>query len=490
MRNDLVMCSDGNAYIALQDNTSGMYPPENPNYWTRFVARGAEGPQGEKGETGEQGPVGKQGSQGEQGPQGERGEKGEQGERGEVGLQGVDSNTGQFVAVMPNYSQRSTLFNSAIPVADLARGTWAAQAAVGSITMLGNGFVLVSVMGTTSQANNHNGLAVYVNGAAVDTSPIWANPTGTVAIRQRMNSPLYPVRAGDTVGVGTWVDANRTGSVTIQVLFFPMQTVATQGPVGPIGPQGERGEQGLQGPRGEQGIQGETGPAGPPLDLRPRGIWNAGTQYARNDIVSFFNSATGTQNTYWATTDVPLGASPAAADYWQLLVMQGEQGLPGAPGPANTLAIGTVSTGGAGSNASAAITGTSPNQTLNLTIPQGQQGSPGPANTLTIGTVSTGGAGTQASATITGTSPNQTLNLTIPRGDTGSAGSIVGLAPLESPNFSGNPTAPLRAVPPEMWPSHHGTRLRVPNASSNSQQLATEGYVLRVLQTLNLIVFC
>lgn len=41
---------------------------------------------------------------------------------------------------------------------------------------------------------------------------------------------------------------------------------------------------------------------------------------------------------------------------------------------------------------------------------------PGPANTLTIGTVT---SGSTASATITGTSPSQTLDLVLPKGDTG-----------------------------------------------------------------------
>lgn len=49
----------------------------------------------------------------------------------------------------------------------------------------------------------------------------------------------------------------------------------------------------------------------------------------------------------------------------------------------------------------------------------GPAGPPGPVNTLNIGTVSTG---TTASATITGTSPNQTLNLVLPSGS-GSGGS-------------------------------------------------------------------
>jgi hypothetical protein len=51
--------------------------------------------------------------------------------------------------------------------------------------------------------------------------------------------------------------------------------------------------------------------------------------------------------------------------------------------------------------------------------PQGETGATGPANSLAIGAVTTGAAGTTASATITGTAPTQTLSLTIPRGDTG-----------------------------------------------------------------------
>lgn len=112
----------------------------------------------------------------------------------------------------------------------------------------------------------------------------------------------------------------------------------------------------------------------------------------------------------------------------------GDRGPVGDTGPANTLAIGTVTTGAAGSSASATITGSAPSQTLNLTIPrgdvgeqgiqgiQGATGNTGPANSLSIGTVTTGEAGSSASANITGTAPTQTLDLTIPRGDTGNTG--------------------------------------------------------------------
>lgn len=52
---------------------------------------------------------------------------------------------------------------------------------------------------------------------------------------------------------------------------------------------------------------------------------------------------------------------------------EGPSGPPGPPGPANTLTIGTVTEG----PANASITGTAPNQTLNLTLPPGPQGPQG-----------------------------------------------------------------------------------------------------------------
>jgi hypothetical protein len=53
------------------------------------------------------------------------------------------------------------------------------------------------------------------------------------------------------------------------------------------------------------------------------------------------------------------------------------------------------------------------------TGPTGASGTDAETPTITIGTVTTGEPGTQASASITGTAPNFTLNLTIPQGPTG-----------------------------------------------------------------------
>ena len=59
--------------------------------------------------------------------------------------------------------------------------------------------------------------------------------------------------------------------------------------------------------------------------------------------------------------------------------------------------------------------------TAGETGPTGPTGPTGATPNLTIGNVTTGNPGTQASATITGTSPNFVLNLTIPAGPTGPA---------------------------------------------------------------------
>ena len=105
----------------------------------------------------------------------------------------------------------------------------------------------------------------------------------------------------------------------------------------------------------------------------------------------------------------------------------GSTGATGATGPANTLSIGTVTEGAA----AATITGTAPNQTLNLVVPKGNTGATGstgpagPANSLSIGTVTEGAA----AATITGTAPTQTLNLVVPKGNTGNTGATGGTGP-------------------------------------------------------------
>ena len=81
---------------------------------------------------------------------------------------------------------------------------------------------------------------------------------------------------------------------------------------------------------------------------------------AGSQATAIYNKATGA-----LTLGIPMGA-------------QGAPGAPGANGPANTLKIGTVTSGAV---ASATITGTAPNQTLNLVLKQGDKGDNAPTIT-------------------------------------------------------------------------------------------------------------
>ncbi|MGU3668021.1 hypothetical protein ACLBX9_27860 [Methylobacterium sp. A49B] len=69
-----------------------------------------------------------------------------------------------------------------------------------------------------------------------------------------------------------------------------------------------------------------------------------------------------------------------------------------------------------------------PIETFGDVIPMG--GPAGPANVLTLGPVQTGSPGSQALALLTGTAPNQTLNLTLPQGPVGATGAVP-WAPIE-----------------------------------------------------------
>ena len=149
-----------------------------------------------------------------------------------------------------------------------------------------------------------------------------------------------------------------------------------------------KGIQGLQGDQGNPGPPGPVGPAG----LNWQGLWSASGTYVLDDAVGY-NGAS------WFCIS-PVGPTATTPDtdptHWALLAAQGApgdagiQGIPGLngdpgpqgpAGPANTLTIGTVNSG---ASPAASITGTAPNQILNLTLPVG------PAGAVTSLTVESG----------------------------------------------------------------------------------------------------
>ena len=102
--------------------------------------------------------------------------------------------------------------------------------------------------------------------------------------------------------------------------------------------------------------------------------------------------------------------------------LAGPKGDKGDPGGVPDFEIGTVTTLEAGEPATASITGTAQNPTLNLGIPEGEKGEggePGDAASITIGTVTTVESGEPATVTNVGTSSAAILDFEIPKGEDG-----------------------------------------------------------------------
>ncbi len=104
-----------------------------------------------------------------------------------------------------------------------------------------------------------------------------------------------------------------------------------------------------------------------------RGTWLANYGYAANDSVTYGSPA----STYIALI---ANNSQDPADYpavWTLLAQAGSNGPSGPTGSAATVAIGAVTTGAPGSQATVTNTGTASAAVLNFTIPQGADGPAG-----------------------------------------------------------------------------------------------------------------
>lgn len=267
---------------------------------------------------------------------------------------------------------------------------------------------------------------IYIKQSAANADTSWSPgfvPRGSQGQQGNVGAPGTPGATGatgpaNTLKIGT-VSGGATAGVTItgsapnQVLNLVL-------------------------PKGDTGSKGDTGLTGPANTLSVGTVTTAAA--GSNATISI----TGSAPNQVVNFTIPRGNTGAQG----LKGDQGDQGFTGAPGPANVISLGTVATGSPGSNVAVAINGTSPNQTISFVIPrgdvgakgdqgiQGLTGQTGPANTITMGTVSTGAPGSTASASVTGTAPNQVLNLVVPRGDRGASG--IDGRPAE---FRGNNTA-------------------------------------------------
>jgi hypothetical protein len=179
--------------------------------------------------------------------------------------------------------------------------------------------------------------------------------------------PQGELGPANTLTIGT-VDRGVTASATITGMA-PQQVlnlVLPQGDRGIQGIQGPKGDQGIPGPQGVQGVQGIQGPQG---TAGTAGKDGAGVTVA-GQVAAYANLPTG-------LTSADAGKAWLVTADGKLYVWSGSAfpangngaNFVGPAGPANTLTMGTVTTGASGSAASATITGTAPNQVLNLTVP-------------------------------------------------------------------------------------------------------------------------
>ena len=186
-------------------------------------------------------------------------------------------------------------------------------------------------------------------------------------------------------------------------------------------PRGDTGATGSQGPQGEQGEAGEAatitvGSVNTVASEYPATVTNSGTSSAA--VLDF---------------QIPQGTKGDTGD-------TGPAGRDGVDGQAATITVGSTTTGNAGTNASVTNSGTSSAAVLDFVIPRGdtgatgatgatgpagadgRDGNDGAAATIAVGTVTTGAAGSSATVTNSGTSSAAVFDFTIPRGDTGATG--------------------------------------------------------------------
>ena len=313
-------------------------------------------------------------------------------------------------------------------------------------------------------------------------------------------TPTLKVGSTSTGNAGTNANVTMTANNNVYTLNFviPKGDKGDTGAKGDAGAKGQDGAKGADGitptlkvgtvtmsnnnnvytlnfgiPKGNKGDTGASGGSGETTVINP--TITIGT-VTNGDTASA--TITGDSPNYTLNLVLPKGAKGDKGD-------KGDAGVKGADGITPTIAVGTTTTGEAGTNAEVTMSKSGTTYTFNFVIPKGAKGDTGAAGTngakgekgdkgdpftyadftseqlaalkgakgdkgdkgdtgadgakgdkgdrgekgadgvtptFTVGTVSTGAAGSTATVTVTGTAPNYVLNFTIPKGDKGDAG--------------------------------------------------------------------
>jgi len=238
--------------------------------------------------------------------------------------------------------------------------------------------------------------------------------------------------AGATGATGPQGPAGPTGPQGETGLQGP---TGPQGDTGPTGPAGATGAQGPQGIQGETGPQGPTGPAGATGAQGPQGdpgtaatitVGAVNTGSAGTGVI-VTNSGTSTAAILNFT--IPRGDTGETGTAGTAATVAVGTVTTGAPGSSATIT-------NSGTSSAAVLDFSIPQGATGATGPTGPEGPQGPAGTngtngtngtdgaaatIAVGTVTTGAAGSSATVTNVGTSSAAVFNFAIPKGADGAS---------------------------------------------------------------------
>jgi hypothetical protein len=174
------------------------------------------------------------------------------------------------------------------------------------------GVMTVSAVGASWNENAVTAQTLPVTGNAVEVFPVtdegqYVTVDVTSLVQAWLTAPAKNFGLALTASTADAVFDSKENDTTAHPAQLDIAlSSGAAGPTGPTGLQGPKGDtgtvgaQGLAGPQGQggntgpQGIQGVKGNAGDPgtgSGMQFEGTWNAGTSYAKNNVVTFANAA-------------------------------------------------------------------------------------------------------------------------------------------------------------------------------------------------------
>ncbi|MBB5344033.1 DNRLRE domain-containing protein [Tunturibacter empetritectus] len=370
---------NGSTYVSLLAGNVGNTPSLSPGQWAVLAAQGVAGPAGATGPagpTGAAGPAGANGAAGPQGPPvsfvggwlvGSSYPVGSAVSYGGSSYIALVANVGREPDVSPSYWGLLAQAGPQGPAG--ATGATGLQGATGFPGPQG----VAGPTGATGSAGPAG-----ATGASGPAGPQGAaGPTGVAGPAGMVYRGSFSFST--TYGLNDAVSYLGSSYISVAANNFAnapntspsvWSLLAAQGAAGATGAVGATGAQGTAGGQGPQGVAGPAGPAGA-VGVTFRGAWTGAVSYHTNDVVSFGGS------TYLATTG-SVGSEPDLSPaVWAVLAQNGSAGATGPAGAAASVSVGTVTTGGAGTQASVTNVGSGSAAVLNFTIPQGAAGANG-----------------------------------------------------------------------------------------------------------------